>query len=134
MRDTTLTCCSKLCVYTFSHDTLQSEACTHETYCHKSEGIRPSWIAPYFCDTPLSAFPRTERRCHGEEGLNDRPEAKPGARFGTHLVAYSAKRCTSDESQHGGEGLLIRNVESGVAVPWRPGKQSCEGKGKLQQG
>lgn len=121
----------ELRVHPLAHDTLQPQTRAHERDRDERERVRPRGVAADLRDAPLPALPRGERGGHGEERLNEGADAEPRAGLGPHAVADAAERRSRDESEHGGEGLLVREVEGSVALARGPGEEAREREREL---
>jgi hypothetical protein len=75
----------------------------------------------------LLALPKRDRGGHSEERLDERAKEQPQA----GLRADAADKCTEKKGRQRGEGLLVRDVEGGVAVPMRTMEEAGKRKGEL---
>ena len=128
----------KLRVDALADDALETNAGGHEAEDDKAAGIGPGGVATGVGDaviaTALAALPEDEGGSHGEEGLDEGAEGEPAAGARAYAVADAAEEGAEEESQQRGQGLLVGNVERGVAVANRALEEARERERELQGG
>jgi hypothetical protein len=121
----------KLRVNPLAHDALQAHARAHEPDARERQRVCPRRIGTRVRSTRLPAFPYAQRRSHREQRLDHRAKEKPQASLRSHAIADAAEEGTEDESRHRGEGLLVCEVEGGVALAGWALEETGKGEGKL---
>jgi len=79
----------------------------------------------------LPALPKRDRGGHSKDGLDERAKEQPQASLGTDAVTDAADECAEKKSGERGEGLLVCDVEGGVAVCRRALEEAGKRKGQL---
>jgi hypothetical protein len=67
----------KLCVHTFTHNTLQAHARADQTQTCIRARVSPRWLSAGRGDAALPALPKRDRRGHSEESLDERAKKQP---------------------------------------------------------
>ena len=125
-----LTSGRELRVHPLAHDPLETHARAHEADRGERECVGPLGLGTRVSHAWLAALPCTEGSGHREQRLEECAQEEPRAGLRAHAVADAADEGPEDEGRDGREGLLICEVERGVAVPWwaleEPGEGQCE--------